>query len=238
MQAFLVLLRYDLGQMSRSWIARAWIALLVLPALFLVGVAASENELASQTMWAYIAAVLAPLSWLAVSIYSASAVNGESNVLADAILSKSVTRSEYLSAKLVSRVGFTIAIYFLVTLPLAGLLARYAAPDTTALGVLLALVQVGAMLGFLAAAGILLSTLFRNSQLSILGVMALVLTSGPALQFLGLNAMSVTAILTELPATLRGEASAWSALRTVLFFGLLAVAAATAALWTFRRKDL
>lgn len=238
MQAFLVLLRYDLGQMGRSWIARAWIALLVLPALFLVGVAASENELASQTMWAYMAAVLAPLSWLAVSIYSASAVNGESNVLADAILSKSVTRSEYLSAKLVSRVGFTVAIYFLVTVPLASLLARYAAPDTTVLGVIFALVQVGVMLGFLATAGILLSTLFKNSQLSILGVMALVLTSGAALQFLGLDSMSVTAIITDLPITLRGEASAWSSLRVVIFFGLLAATAGSTALWTFRRKDL
>ena len=39
MQAFLVLLRYDLGQMGRSWIVRAWIVLLVVPAVFLVGVA-------------------------------------------------------------------------------------------------------------------------------------------------------------------------------------------------------
>jgi ABC-type transport system involved in multi-copper enzyme maturation permease subunit len=238
MQAFLVLLRYDLGQMGRSWIVRAWIGLLVLPGLFLVGVAASENELASETMWAYMAAVLAPLSWLAVSIYSASAVNGESNVLADAILSKSVTRSEYLSAKLVSRVGLTVGVYFAVTVPLALLLARYAAPDTTALGLALALVEVATMLAFLAAVGILLSTLFRNSQLSILSVMTLVLMSGAALQFLGMNAMSVTSILTGLPETLRGETSVWEALQVASFFTLLGAASGSGALWTFRRKDL
>ena len=76
MQAFLVLLRYDLSQMTRSWIVRIWVALLFIPAVFVLGVAANENELASESLAAYIAAVMAPLSWLAVSIYAASAVSG------------------------------------------------------------------------------------------------------------------------------------------------------------------
>ena len=47
MQAFLAILRYDLGLLTRSWITRIWLPLLIAPALFLVAVAANEDELAS-----------------------------------------------------------------------------------------------------------------------------------------------------------------------------------------------
>ena len=47
MQAFLAILRYDLGQLTRSWITRIWLPLLVASALVLVAVAANQDELAS-----------------------------------------------------------------------------------------------------------------------------------------------------------------------------------------------
>ncbi|MGE3855411.1 MAG: hypothetical protein AB7G21_00490, partial [Dehalococcoidia bacterium] len=96
MQAFLAILRYDLGLLTRSWITRIWLPLLVAPALFLVAVAANEDELASETLAAYLAAVLIPISGLAVAVLSSSAVSGESGIIADGILSRSVTRSEYM----------------------------------------------------------------------------------------------------------------------------------------------
>src|SRR5436189_242642 len=117
MQAFLVLLRYDLGQMARSWIVRVWVALLFIPALFVVGVAAMR------------------------------------------------------------------------------------------------LLMVGSLLAFLAALGILLSTAFRNVQLSVLCVLISVLLSGLALQFLGLKWMSATAVINELPDTFRGHTSLWTGIR-------------------------
>src|SRR5437667_43950 len=114
MQAFLVLLRYDLGQMARSWIVRAWVSLLVVPAV---------------------------------------------------------------------------------------------------------------ILSFLSALGIFFSTVFRNAQLAILAVMALVLFSGAILQFLGLKWMSTTAILNELPTTFQGGTSFWTTLRVLVIFTALTTAA-------------
>ena len=238
MQAFLVLLRYDLGQMARSWIVRAWVVLLVGPALFLVGVAANNSELASETMALYQYAVFAPLSWLAVSIFAASAINGEAGVMADSILSKSVGRTSYLSAKVVSRISATLFVYCLVTAPLAYLLTRYGVADTTVDGLLMGGLMVGAMVTFLAALGILLSTMFRNVQLAILAVMVAVLFSGAALQFLGLTWMSTTAILNELPTTFRGETGWTTTIRVLIVFGALTVASVMTALWLFRQKDL
>lgn len=240
MQAFLVLLRYDLGQMGRSWIVRAWVALLVIPAFFLVGVAANGSELqrASEALALYEYAIFAPLSWLAVSIFAASAVSGEAGVMADAILSKSVNRTEYLWAKVASRVGATVLVYLGVTIPLAYLLTRYAVADTTTGGLITGVLMVGVLLTFLASLGILVSTVFRNVQLAILAVMVAVLFSGAVLQFLGLRWMSTTAILNSLPATFRGETSLWTTLRVLVVFGALTTAAVTSSLWLFRQKDL
>lgn len=240
MQAFSVLLRYELGQLSRSWIVRVWVLLLVLPAIFLVGVAANGSEVqrASEALALYQYAILAPLSWLAVSIFSASAISGEAGVMADAVLSKSVNRSEYLWAKIASRIGITVLVYAVVTIPLAYLLTRYAVADTTGGGLLSGGLMVGVLVAFLAALGILVSTLFRNVQLAILSVMVAVLFSGAVLQFLGLDWMSTTAILNSLPATFRGETSLATTVRVLVMFGGLSVAAVTAALWFFRTKDL
>jgi ABC-type transport system involved in multi-copper enzyme maturation permease subunit len=238
MQAFLVLLRYDLGQMVRSWIVRAWVALLVIPAGFLVGIAASNGELASETMAFYQTFVLAPLSWLAVSIFAASAISGEAGVMADAILSKSVNRTEYMTSKVVSRIGATLIVYTLVTLPFAYLLNRYGVPDATASGIFFGGLMVATMVSFLAALGILLSTVFRNVQLAILLVMVTVLFSGAVLQFLGLKWMSTTAVLNELPATFRGETPLFTVLRVVIVFGALTAASVAASLYVFRQKDL
>ncbi|RLT27858.1 MAG: hypothetical protein DWI48_02345 [Chloroflexi bacterium] len=238
MQAFLVLLRYDLDQMARSWIVRVWVALLIIGAGVLVSIAATNSELASETMAAYQYAVFAPLSWLAVSIFAASAISGEAGVMADAILSKSVNRTQYLSAKVVSRIGATLIVYVLVTVPLAYLLGRYAVADTTISGLFVGLLLVAMMVSFLAALGILLSTVFRNVQLAILAVMVTVLFSGAVLQFLGLTWMSTTAILNELPTTFRGETPLWNVFRAIIVFGALTVASISASLYVFRMKDL
>ena len=75
MQAFLAILRYDLGQLTRSWITRIWLPLLVASALVLVAVAANQDELASETLAFYLRAILIPISGLAVAVLSSAAVS-------------------------------------------------------------------------------------------------------------------------------------------------------------------
>ena len=239
MQAYFALLRFDVGQLSRSWLVRGWVVLLTAPAAFLVVVAANEDELASETLAAYVAAVLAPLSWIVVSILSASAISGEATVIADSILSKSVTRSEYMWAKITARLGVFLGVYLVVTVPLTYLVARYAsANDTSPAGLAGGLVMVAMLFAFLAAFGIALSTMFRNVQLSALGVLLTAVISGVALQFLGLNWMSTTAVLDELPETFRGETAVDDQIRVVVVFAALTAAAIASGVWYFRRKDL
>lgn len=238
MQAYLALLRIDLEQLWRSWLVRGWVLLLVLPALFLVVVAANEHESASETLAAYITAVLAPLSWLAISILSASAVNSESHVIADSFLSRSVTRSTYIWAKITSRLCVFLTVYFVVTIPLSYLMTRYAIGDTSTEGIVGGLLMVSTLFVFLATFGIALSTIFRNVQFAIVSVLLVALLSGMALQFLGLNWMSATAVLSELPETFRGETPVWEQVRVLFAFSALAIAMTMTGVWHFRRKDI
>lgn len=238
MQAFFAILRYDLNQLGRSWLVRIWIALLGAPALFLVVVAANEGELASETLAAYLAAVYAPLSGIAISILAVGAVSGESGMVADSILSKSVTRTEYMSAKIVARVGIALVIYMVVMLPFAYLVIRYAVPDTSTGGVAVGLAMVALLLTFLASLGIMLSTLLHNVLLAVLLLLVGVVASGVVLQFVGLNWMSTTAVINELPRTFRGETPVWDEVRVLLVFLSLTAAAIVSSIWLFRRKDL
>ena len=238
MQAFLAILRYDLLQLTQSWVSRIWVPLLIVPAFFLLIVASTEGELASETLAAYLVAVLMPLSALAVAVLTAGAIAGEAQIIADGILSRSVTRAEFVSAKIVSRLGFTLAVYLVVMIPFSYLIVRYAEADISYAGLLVALFTTALLLTFLGALGLTLSTVMTNVMVSVLVLLVVVISSGLLLEFLGLSWMSVTAVLAELAPTLRGETAAWDTFRVVFVFtGLTAVAILTT-YSVFRQRDL
>lgn len=238
MQAFLAILRYDLGQLGRSWLVRVWVAVLVPLAAFFVVAAGSEAQLASETLAFYMAFVFAPTTAFLVSFLAAQTVTGETALIADSILSKSVTRSEYLSAKIVARLSVTLGIYLLVLLPFSYSTVRYAAVDTTVGGIVAGLAMVAAMLAFLATLGIALSTVLRNALLAALVLLLILLFSGAVLDFLGLSWMSTTAVIRALPQTFRGETPGLEQLRVLLVFPALSAISVAVALQVFRRKDL
>lgn len=238
MQAFLAILRYDLSQLTQSWVSRIWVPLLVIPAFFLLVVAGSEDELASETMAAYLVAVLMLLSALAVAVLTAGAIAGEAQIIADGILSRSVTRAEFVSAKIVARLGFTLIVYFLVMLPFSYLIVRYAASDVSFAGMMVALFTAALLLTFLGAVGLTLSTVMTNVLVSVLVLLLVVLVSGVALQFLGLSWMSTTAVLAEMAPTIRGETAAWDSFRVVVVFSGLTAVAILTTYSVFRQRDL
>ena len=238
MQAFVAILRYDLGQLTRSWLVRTWVALLAIPAVFLIVVAANEGELASETMAAYLAAVYAPLSAVAIAVIAAGAINGESSVVADSVLSRSVTRTEYIAAKIAARLSVTMGIYFVLLVPFAYLIVRYAVSDTSVAGIAIGLLMVASLLIFVASVGMLLSTFMENILFAVLILLVGTLVSGVVLDFLGLSWMSTTAVVAQLPHTFRGETAIWQELRVLVAFSALSAAALFGSVWLFRRKDL
>ena len=238
MRAFLYLLRLDVERMAHSWLVRIWVVLLAVPGGFFVVVAANEQELASETLATYMAAVLAPLSWLVVAVLSASAVSGEANVIADSILSRSVTRRAYIWSKISARLGVFLTVYAVATVPLSYLVLRYAVRDATVEGVAWGLLTVASLLVFLATFGIALSAMLRNMVTAVLTVLVSTVASGAVFQFLALDWLSTTAVVGGLPATFRGEPTVWEQVRVLLVFGVLGVVATASGISYFHRRDL
>jgi len=143
-----------------------------------------------------------------------------------------------VAAKVVSRLGFAMSIFMLVMVPFTYLIVRYAAADTTYAGIIFGLFTVMLLLIFLGSLGMMLSTVMTNVLVSVLVLLVAVLASGLILQFLGLNWMSTTAVLTELAPTFRGETPAWDTFRVVVVFAGLSAVLVMSTFAVFRARDL
>jgi ABC-type transport system involved in multi-copper enzyme maturation permease subunit len=163
---FLAILRYELRSLRASWLVRLWfIASLLLTLLWL---AASWATVPTVIL---IAAMLSPyliFPWfIPVMILGISPVTGSRlDALADGILSRPITRHEYLGACWAARVIIVLAVYLVVMAPAAALAAlaqRPTAPDPVTLyGMVSALCLVGLVLTFLVTLGFLAGTYMRG----------------------------------------------------------------------------
>ena len=149
-----------------------------------------------------------------------------------------MTRAEFVSAKIVARLGFTLAVYLVVMIPFSYLIVRYAEADVSYAGLLIGLFTAALLLTFLGALGLTLSTVMTNVMVSVLVLLIVVLSSGLLLEFLGLSWMSVTAVLTHLAPTIRGETAAWDTFRVVFVFSGLTAVAILTTYSVFRQRDL
>ena len=234
---FLALLTPDLAGMARSWLVRLWLALLVLSAAIPVLAAVPGEELASEILRGWLQLAIVP-SAIVVIILSAAAVSSESGVVADSILSKAVTRYEYILAKLASRVVVVSAIYLAVTVPTAYLVARYAERDVTVTGVVLTILSLGAILIFLTTLGITFSSFLGNPFISMAILFVLVSVQSAIFQFLGIGYLSPSNVLKDIPSALTGELPAWDLVQVVLAFGLVSIGLAGVTMWAFGEKDV
>ena len=239
MQAYRAILRYDVVQLAHSWLLRAWTTVLVLSALFFVAVAASQEEKASETLAVYVVAVLAPISALAVAVIGASSVAGEAAIASDSILARSVTRTEYLAAKVTSRMTIAVVVLAAVAIPFSNLILRYSSEsDTSTPGVIAGLAMVIVMLLSVLAPAIAFSTLLRNSFFSTLITLAGSVVLGGALYVVGLPWLSGWGVLHDLAATFRGETSLWREVSVLASYAIVSALGLTAAFVVFRRRDL
>lgn len=223
--------------MVRSWLVRLWAALLALSAAIPVIAAVADEEPASEILRGWLQLAIVP-SAVVVIVLSAATVSSEAGVVADSVLSKAVTRYEYIFAKLSSRIITVSLIYFAVTGPTAYLVARYAERDVTATGVILTVLSLGVILVFLTTLGITFSSIISNTLISIAILLVLVSIQSAIFQFLGLAYLSPTNVLKDMPPALRGESQAWEQVQVILAFGILASALGGVTAWVFAQKDV
>ncbi|MBI5961173.1 MAG: hypothetical protein HY866_20720 [Chloroflexi bacterium] len=235
--AFLALLEADLKTMTHSWVVRIWGLLLIAQILITIPAAASEGTAAvslSDLLGTF------PLIWaIVVILISAGAVSSEAGVVADSILSKAVTRYEYILAKLTSRLLAVIALYLASAITSAYLLSRYAVTsDLDTPGVVYSISLIGMLLVLLTSLAVAFSTFFDRSSVAIVITWILWIAAGAICALFKLENLSPVHILERLPDALSGDYSAraqWEALIGFTFASSVVIGAAIA---HYVRKDL
>ncbi len=163
---FLAILRHDLRTLTGTWLVRLWLAgTLVLTMVLMMG-----NWQQFQTA-PLIASLLFPylvFPWfLVVMVLGISPVSGARvDALADGLLSRPVTRYEYLLATWLARVVMVLGVYLVVVVPSIWMLSRWERPvadDTVTLyGLCGALGVVGLVLTFQVSLAFLVGTVLRK----------------------------------------------------------------------------
>ncbi len=164
------ILSYELRGLLANWLVRIWfVASVVLTLLILAAHWASTPTtlMLRELLFPYL---LFPW-FLVVMVLGISPVTGSRlDSLADGILSRPITRYEYLLAAWAARVAIVLGVYLSVMVPVV-LLAMYAkrdvAQDTvTVYGALSTLTVVGLIQVFLVTLGFLVGTLLRHPLLA------------------------------------------------------------------------
>lgn len=166
----LAILRHELGSLWSGWLVRLW--LIAAGLLALLTLASGWGRLQTAILIGSLLFPFLVFPWfLVVMLLGISPVTGARlDALADGILSRPITRYEYLLASWAARVLTVVAVFFLVMTPcvLLGMYAKRpaAADSVTWYGVLCAAALVSLVLTFLVSLGFVAGTLLRRPLVS------------------------------------------------------------------------
>lgn len=222
---FWAILETDFRAMLRTWLVRIWAVLVAGQTLFTIALSLGNSTPAADGL----AGVLAvfPLVWSTfVILFCGGAVASESGVVADSILSKAVTRSQYLGAKLASRLLLVLVIFLAATLPAALIIGQNATGTVDTAGVVWAFVLVASMLMLLTSLTVAFSTLFDRTLVAVGVVWFLWYMAGGLTSLFDADFLSPIGIVDALPAVIAGDyrmAELWPSVAGFIGMGLAAV---------------
>lgn len=180
-----------------------------------------------------------PLVWSTVAILtSAGAVSSEAGVVADSILSKAVTRYEYILAKFAGRLITVLGVYLLVAVPASYLFLRADVTDVTRDGVIWGIALVGMVLMLITSLAVTFSTIFNRTMVAIVVTWILWYVVGFIFALLEIEEFSPIHIVDQMQFTLQGDYHAPDLRRTLLLFTGATSAVIGLAVAHFARKDL
>lgn len=208
----LAILRYELRSLWAGWLVRLW--LIAAGLLTLLMLSANWAQMQTAPLVALLASPYLVFPWfIVVIVLGVMPVTGaRAEALADGILSRPITRYEYLLASWMARVVTVVGGFLLVTLPailLAVWAKRPAPPDeVTAYGLIASLGLVSLVLTFLVSLGFLVGTLLRGAVLAMVVLLFVWFPINMILNVFALEEFSTITLDQALPELLRRP---WSA---------------------------
>jgi ABC-2 type transport system permease protein len=234
---FQALLEADLVSMARSWAVRIWLILMTLQAMFMILVSTGEDSSAADALAALLGAF--PVIWSTFIIINTSgAVSSEAGVVADSILSKAVTRYDYILAKMAGRLVTVVGLYLVITLPAAYLVSRYGQGSLDTGGTAWAITLIGMTLALLTTLSVAFSTLFNRTLVALIVVWFLWYSAAGIAALFQVNDVSPLHIVDSLPDLLVGSYAVVNQWHSLLGFTLLSAGVIVVAVVYFAHKDL
>ncbi len=163
---FLAILQYELRSLWTSWLVRLWFIAAAL--LALLTLASGWGSLRTPVLIGSLLFPFLVFPWyLIVSILGISPVTGSRlDALADGILSRSITRYEYLLACWAARVCMVLIVFLVIVSPAVAMVffAKRPVPEdvVTVYGIVCTFGLVSLVLTFLVSLGFLAGTLVRR----------------------------------------------------------------------------
>lgn len=171
MMPYLAIVQHDMKTLWSSRLVRLWLGATALLTLLLVGSNWSkfqDGTLISSLLFPYL---VFPWFFIVVVLGVTPVSGSQTETLADGILSRPVSRFEYLLATWSARVVLVLGVFLGVTIPAIVLvmLAKRPVPDdtVTVYGIVTSLGVVGLVLTFLVSLGFLTGTLLRKPLLAV-----------------------------------------------------------------------
>jgi len=112
--AWTALIKADLLALSKSWVLRGWLIALAATQFFGLMMAVMGNRMQPVPASTVVSGALLGflLVWSAVIVVlSAGSISLEADIVSDSVLSRSCTRTQYITAKLAARLLVVLAIY-------------------------------------------------------------------------------------------------------------------------------
>jgi ABC-2 type transport system permease protein len=236
-------LQTDVGQTLRSWVYRFWVFASLAAAigflLYRFGVYREAGLVQSAALHvAELATWTIAGSLSLVAVLAVGAVAAERGNLADSVLSRGISRSQYFLAKWHARLAVVLGTYLVlgaVTLVGSYFLLHV---DLTLTGSLLAMGTMLVVLGAVVSCGVAVGAMTNNTVVGIAGLWVVLYGAGLVLSRVPAGWLSPERLLSRLPDILKGEcdttALGWF-VGTVAAAGLVA---GIAGLVGFARRDL
>jgi ABC-type transport system involved in multi-copper enzyme maturation permease subunit len=204
---FLAILRYDLRTLTSSWLVRLWLAGSIVLTLLLGAVWWHQLKTAELITSLLVPYLVGPWFLIVVVLGADPVSAARTEALADGILSRPVTRYEYLLASWAARLAVVLGCYLVVIVPAIVWVTlaerKVAADPVTVYGTIASLAVVGLVLTFLVSLAYLLGTLFRRPLLAVVVVLFIWFPSNLILSTLSLEAFSTLSLSQALPTLFR-----------------------------------
>lgn len=236
-------LQTDVRHTLRSWVYLLWVVASILAAvgylLYRFGVHREAGIIQSASL--HTSDVLRAIvlgSMALIVVLTVSSIASEKTTLADAILSRGISRYQYFMAKWHARTFVVLLTFFIISSVI--LLGSYflLSEDLTVSGSLVAMATVGVVLAAIVAWGVTIGALASSSLIGITVLWIALYGSGFLMTLLPSSYPSPDRVLRRLPYMLQGHYDA-AALGDLALVALgLTFAAALVGMIGFSRKDV